>query len=107
MDARTDTDSPARADAPPPAAKRPGANRQRLFLILGAVIVIAALLWLLDWVFVGSHHVTTDDAYVNGNLVRLTPQVTGTVIAINTDETQFVQRGAVLVQLDQIGRAHV
>ena len=37
---------------------------------------------------------STDDAYVNGNLVRLTPQVTGTVIAINTDETQFVQRGA-------------
>jgi len=45
-------------------------------------------------------HVSTDDAYVNGNLVRLTPQVAGTVIAINTDETQFVRRGEVLVQLD-------
>ena len=32
--------------------------------------------------------------------MRLTPQMTGTVIAINTDETQFVQRGQVLVQLD-------
>jgi membrane fusion protein, multidrug efflux system len=32
--------------------------------------------------------------------VRLTPQVGGTVIAIDTDETQFVRRGQVLVQLD-------
>ena len=44
--------------------------------------------------------VETDDAYVNGNLIRLTPQVSGNVIGINTDETQFIQRGEVLVQLD-------
>ena len=46
------------------------------------------------------YHVTTDDAYVDGNLVRLAPQVAGTVIAINTDETQYVRRGQVLVELD-------
>src|SRR6185312_7771799 len=34
------------------------------------------------------------------NLVRLTPQIAGTVIAINTDETQYVRRGQVLVELD-------
>uniref|UniRef100_UPI002616D821 HlyD family efflux transporter periplasmic adaptor subunit n=1 Tax=Pseudomonas sp. TaxID=306 RepID=UPI002616D821 len=48
----------------------------------------------------GRTHVSTDDAYVNGNLVRLTPQVSGTVVGIHTDETQFVHRGDVLVQLD-------
>ncbi len=45
-------------------------------------------------------HVSTDDAYVNGNLVRLTPQVSGIVVAINADETQFVHRGQLLIQLD-------
>src|SRR6185437_5874937 len=45
-------------------------------------------------------HATTDDAYVNGNLVRLTPQIAGTVVAIDTDETQYVRRGQVLVELD-------
>jgi membrane fusion protein, multidrug efflux system len=49
---------------------------------------------------ISRNKVETDDAYVNGNLVRLTPQVSGTVIGINTDETQFVQRGQVLVELD-------
>src|SRR5580692_8290051 len=49
---------------------------------------------------IARNQVKTDDAYVNGNLVLLSPQIGGTVIAINTDETQFVQHGEVLVQLD-------
>jgi membrane fusion protein (multidrug efflux system) len=49
---------------------------------------------------IARNQVKTDDAYVNGNLVLLSPQIGGTVVAINTDETQFVQRGEVLVQLD-------
>jgi membrane fusion protein (multidrug efflux system) len=52
------------------------------------------------YVLFARNHVTTDDAYVNGNLVRLTPQIAGTVVAINTDETQYVRRGQVLVELD-------
>ncbi len=48
----------------------------------------------------GLDHIKTDDAYVNGNLVRLTPQVAGTVIAIHTDETQWVQQRQVLIELD-------
>ena len=81
---------------PPPAAAR---NRLPL-LILGAVAVLGILGWGLHYLTVGRFHVGTDDAYVDGNLVRLTPQVAGTVTAINTDETQFVHRGQVLVQLD-------
>jgi membrane fusion protein (multidrug efflux system) len=46
------------------------------------------------------NQVKTTDAYVTGNMVRLAPQVTGTVVAINTDNTQFVKRGQILVQLD-------
>ena len=46
------------------------------------------------------NHVTTDDAYVNGNLVRLTPQISGTVVAINTDATQYVRQGQILIELD-------
>jgi membrane fusion protein, multidrug efflux system len=44
--------------------------------------------------------VTTDNAYVAGNVLQITPQVGGTVIAVNTDETDFVRAGQVLVKLD-------
>lgn len=68
-------------------------------LLVLAVAAVAVAIGIYYAVFV-RNHVTTDDAYVNGNLVRLTPQIAGTVIAINTDETQYVRRGQVLVELD-------
>jgi membrane fusion protein, multidrug efflux system len=83
--------------ANPPA--KAGNNWLRRGIIALAVVVAAVLLGAYYVVFV-KNHVTTDDAYVNGNLVSLTPQISGTVVAINTDETQYVHRGQVLVQLD-------
>src|SRR5882672_8390877 len=80
-------------DAAP--AKRNPAPLIVLGLLVCAALVYAVYAWLA-----GRNHATTDDAYVNGNLVRLTPQVGGTVVAINADETQFVKQGQLLVQLD-------
>src|ERR1700761_386657 len=63
--------------------------------------VLAGILGFAIYYFAFARNkVETDDAYVNGNLIRLTPQVSGTVIGINTDETQFVKRGQVLVEID-------
>jgi membrane fusion protein, multidrug efflux system len=91
----SDQNQPA---AQPAAAPAKAGSRRPLF-ILGAVAVVIAVLGLWH-LLVTRGHVSTDDAYVNGNLVRLTPQVSGTVTRIETDATQFVQRGQVLVQLD-------
>src|SRR6267378_4624191 len=44
---------------------------------------------------------STDDAYVNGNVVQITPQISGTVVSIGADDTQFVKVGQPLVRLDQ------
>ena len=81
-----------------PAPAKP--RNRRPLIIIGAVALLAVAGWALYYLTVARFHVGTDDAYVDGNLVRLTPQVAGTVTAINTDETQFVHRGQVLVQLD-------
>jgi membrane fusion protein (multidrug efflux system) len=42
----------------------------------------------------------TDNAYVGGNLVNLSSQVTGNVTEIGADETQMVQAGAPVIKLD-------
>ena len=92
MDARTDTPLPAAAPPPPPgrsrgraapaaAAARGGSRRRQLFLLLGAVVAIGAIVWGVDWVLVGSHHVSTDDAYVNADVADVTPLVSGPIIA--------------------------
>ena len=83
-----------------PAAPAPAAPNRRPLLVLGGIALLAVVGWTAYYLAFMRGHVTTDDAYVNGNLVRLTPQVSGTVIAIDSDETQFVHRGQLLVQLD-------
>ena len=91
-------DSPQSTATPAPAA--PAAPNRRPLLVLGGIALLAVVGWTAYYLAFMRGHVTTDDAYVNGNLVRLTPQVSGTVIAIDSDETQFVRRGQPLVQLD-------
>ena len=91
-------DSPKSTATPAPAA--PAAPNRRPLLVLGGMALLAVVGWTAYYLAFMRGHVTTDDAYVNGNLVRLTPQVSGTVIAIDSDETQFVRRGQPLVQLD-------
>ena len=83
----------------PTQAPAKARNLLRRGLLVLAVVVAAVLLGSYYALFM-RYHATTDDAYVNGNLVRLTPQIAGTVVAIDTDETQYVRRGQVLVELD-------
>jgi membrane fusion protein (multidrug efflux system) len=83
------------------AAPEPAPNKRRRVLILIAVIFIAlGALWAAYWVLVLSKREETDDAYVNGNKVVISAQVSGTVIAVFADDTQLVKAGQVLVRLD-------
>lgn len=52
------------------------------------------------YLVVSRYHEETDDAYVAGNLVQITPQVAGSVIEINADETQIVKAGDPIIKLD-------
>ena len=82
----------------PPAA--PNARRRRSLLAITAVFGLAVIAWGGWWATHGRFLEHTDDAYVAGNVVQITPQVAGTVIAIDADDTQLVKPGQVLVRLD-------
>src|SRR6202045_4589028 len=71
-----------------------------LSIIGGASLVIVAA-YSLYWANVLRYRQSTDDAYVNGNVVQITPQISGTVVSIGADDTQFVKAGQALVRLDQ------
>ncbi|HLQ01389.1 MAG TPA: efflux RND transporter periplasmic adaptor subunit [Burkholderiales bacterium] len=82
-------------------AGAPNARRKLLVsLVLGAfaAIGIAFAFW---WFTAGRYYESTDDAYVGGNLVQITPQVPGMVLAIHADDTDFVRMGQTLVELDK------
>ena len=74
-------------------------RRQGLGLIAAAV-VLGGIGWGAWHWFEGRHSQSTDNAYVAGNLVQITAQVNGTVVAIGADDTDFVRAGQILVRLD-------
>jgi membrane fusion protein (multidrug efflux system) len=61
---------------------------------------MAGAAWFAYWYLVGRNYQSTDDAYVAGNVIQITPQVSGTVVEINADDTDFVPQGKVLIRLD-------
>ena len=75
-------------------------KRKRNFIILILILVLAAA-GCLAWYFLyARYYESTDDAYVNGNQVALTPQIGGTVTQVTADEGDFVEKGQPLVLLD-------
>jgi len=81
----------------------PSGNRRRQAL-LGATLafLLIGVAAVLYYMLVLSQEEETDNAYVGGNIVMLTSQVTGNVLEIRADETQFVNAGAEVIKLDAV-----
>ena len=78
----------------------PNPKRRPALLALTTVFIAAAAAAAGWWWFDGRWTTSTDDAYVQGNLVQLTPQIPGIVIRINADDTALVREGDPVVELD-------
>ncbi len=89
------------SDTQVPAATPLDTTRKRwLAIIIGAFAAIG-IAYGACWAIALRYWQSTDDAYVSGNVVQITPQIAGTVVAIGADDTQFVKAGQLLVRLDQ------
>ena len=83
-----------------PNEKPANATRRRWLAIVAGAFVLAGIAWGVYWALVLRYEQSTDDAYVSGNVVQITPQIAGTVVGISADDTQFVKAGVSLVKLD-------
>ncbi|MGH8149682.1 MAG: HlyD family efflux transporter periplasmic adaptor subunit [Steroidobacteraceae bacterium] len=74
--------------------------RRRWLTILVAAFSVCALGYGAYWARDLRYTEYTDDAYVDGHVIEITPQISGTVVALDADDTQYVVAGEPLVQLD-------
>jgi len=88
-----------------PAASAPAptnGKRRNILMLIAAIFIALGMLWGGYWVLVLAKREQTDDAYVNGNRVVISAQISGTVIAVLADDTQLTKAGQVLVRLDPV-----
>lgn len=75
-------------------------KRNRIILKIVLTLLLAALATTLYWYLFIRLHESTDDAYIAGNTVNLMSPQNGTVTAIYADNTDFVKKGQLLLELD-------
>jgi membrane fusion protein, multidrug efflux system len=108
-DSQADSDIPASESAPPAAAgpadrpaqaPTPQSGRRRFVLLLAILLFVAlAFAAYLYW-FANKNYETTDDAYIDGRAISIAPQISGTVVALDVNDNQFVHKGDPLIHID-------
>lgn len=75
-------------------------QRKKGLTAIAAVVAVAGLAWGGWHLVVSSRYENTDNAYVQADVVQITPQLGGTVQAVLVQDTDFVRAGQPLVRLD-------
>jgi membrane fusion protein, multidrug efflux system len=75
-------------------------RRKKIMLTIASLFAVIAIAYGAYWALVSRYIEDTDNAYVQGNVVQVTPQLAGTVAKIFADDTQVVKAGQPLVSLD-------
>jgi membrane fusion protein (multidrug efflux system) len=66
-------------------------------LLIGGIVLVVVL--IVVWRYYAVRE-STDDAQIDGHITPISARVSGTVTAVNYRDNQFVDQGALLVQLD-------
>ncbi len=87
--------------AAPPPTYRAGFFRSRPY---ARIVLIVAVIVLLVGAFFAyryfSSYESTDDAEIDGHLMPISARISGYVIKVNVDDNQYVQKGAILAEVD-------
>jgi membrane fusion protein, multidrug efflux system len=63
-------------------------------------LIVAGLIAGVAWYLHARHYESTDDAFIDGRPVLVSPQVTGSIISVNVTDNQIVKSGDVLATID-------
>lgn len=87
----------------PEETRRPNNHRRKIAAaIVFAILAVVGAVIVYFYIQYKSTHITTDDAFVEGNVHMIASKVPGTVKDIKVKDNQFVKQGDVLVELDPV-----
>jgi multidrug resistance efflux pump len=72
-------------------------NKKILYLVFGLMVIIMAVVTSVYW-YNSSHYVDTEDARVDGTIVKVSPQISGRISEMNVAEGDDVKQGAIIAR---------
>ncbi len=81
------------------AEETPKKRSKLPFIIIGAIVFIGAIGGLIYWLDARNYE-STDDAFIDGDIIQVSPKVTAYVKKIYVDSNATVHKGDLLVELD-------
>ncbi|MBI2733959.1 MAG: efflux RND transporter periplasmic adaptor subunit [Aquabacterium sp.] len=76
--------------------------RKKALTAIALAVLLGGAAYGAYYALVANRYEHTDNAYVQANVVQITPQVSGTVLAIHADDTDVVKAGQLLIKLDAV-----
>ena len=93
------SDQQPKKDAANQPRKPPFYKRPLLMLFLGLGLLVAIVVAVVWWLYARQYE-STDDAFIDGHVVTISPNVSATVWAVHVDDNSRIKRGDLLVELD-------
>lgn len=80
-------------------AGKGGNKKIKAFVILFLIIVTGG--WFaVSWYFNAKTHITTDNAFIETNIIPVSFKVSGTIMRVLVKDNQFVKKGELLAEID-------
>ncbi|HRH46121.1 MAG TPA: HlyD family efflux transporter periplasmic adaptor subunit [Pyrinomonadaceae bacterium] len=77
---------------------QPKRSRAPIYVVSG-IVVIAVIGGLIYWLYTRQFE-TTDDAFVEANIVQISPKISAHIVKIHVKENQYVKKNDLLIELD-------
>jgi len=97
--ARVDEAEPIHDQPDAEPARRPFYKRRGVIIIAAVVLLLGAIFGIRYWLYARSHE-TTDDAFIDGHIIQISPKVSGYVAKIYVTDNQQVKEGDLIAELD-------
>jgi len=81
------------------AVKKPVYQRPAFLIVAAIVLVVGAIFLVRYWLYARSHE-STDDAFIDGHIIQISPKVSGYVAKVYVTDNQQVKAGDLLAELD-------
>src|SRR5947209_8104609 len=74
-------------------------KRTRVMIIAAIVLLVGLTFGVRHFVYASAHE-TTDDAFIEGHIIQISPKVTGHIAKVYVTDNQHVKKGDLLAEID-------